>query len=96
LAKDKIVPLTIAILFSVMMRHNVEQFTNLSYQPRGNTQGLWTLFNISLPSSADNNANVKLGFEWKNNSDGQGVILLCPDSMIIYTFTAMFPLQIFL
>lgn len=58
----------------------------------GNSQGLWTLFNISLPSSADNNANVKLGFEWKNNSDGQGSDpSFALDSMIIYTFTSNVP-----
>ena len=36
-------------------------------------QGLWTAFSVNLPPSADNNANVKLGFRWTNNDDGIGV-----------------------
>ncbi len=36
-------------------------------------QGLWTAFSIILPSSADNNPNVKIGFNWTNNDDGIGV-----------------------
>ncbi len=35
-------------------------------------QGLWTSYTISLPASANNNANVKIGFEWVNNDDGIG------------------------
>lgn len=33
-------------------------------------QGLWTLFTIDLPASANNNSNVKIGFRWDNNEDG--------------------------
>ncbi len=33
------------------------------------TQGQWNQFNISLPASANNNANVKIGFLWENNDD---------------------------
>jgi hypothetical protein len=29
-------------------------------------QGIWTSFSVALPSSANNNASVKLGFRWKN------------------------------
>lgn len=35
-------------------------------------QGLWTSFSIPLPASANNNANVKIGFRWINNDDGVG------------------------
>lgn len=35
-------------------------------------QGLWTNITIALPASAIGNANVKIGFEWKNNDDGAG------------------------
>ena len=33
-------------------------------------QGEWTQINVTLPASADNNANVKIGFRWVNNEDG--------------------------
>lgn len=36
------------------------------------TQGQWTAFTIDLPASADNNANVQLGFRWVNNDDNIG------------------------
>lgn len=35
-------------------------------------QGLWTSFSSQLPSSANNNPNVKIGFYWVNNDDGIG------------------------
>jgi hypothetical protein len=35
-------------------------------------QGLWTGFSITLPPSANNNPNVKIGFNWTNNGDGIG------------------------
>lgn len=35
-------------------------------------QGRWTSISIALPQSAIGNANVKIGFEWKNNDDGVG------------------------
>lgn len=35
-------------------------------------QGKWTAYSIGLPLSANNNANVKLGFNWTNNGDGVG------------------------
>jgi hypothetical protein len=35
-------------------------------------QGLWTSRSITLPSSANNNANVKIAFNWENNDDGVG------------------------
>lgn len=38
----------------------------------GGGQGLWTAYSISLPASANNNANVRVGFQWVNNDDGAG------------------------
>lgn len=35
-------------------------------------QGVWTTFSMLLPSSADNNPNVKIGFNWTNNADNIG------------------------
>ncbi len=35
-------------------------------------QGTWTARTITLPASADNNPNVKIGFRWVNNEDGAG------------------------
>jgi len=34
--------------------------------------GLWTHFTATLPGTADNNASVKIGFQWTNDNDGQG------------------------
>ena len=36
------------------------------------SQGRWTAFSAVLPASANNNANVKIGFLWINNDDGVG------------------------
>lgn len=33
-------------------------------------QGIWTNFSIALPTSANNNPNVRIGFRWVNNDDG--------------------------
>lgn len=38
----------------------------------GICQGIWTPFSIALPASANNNPNVKIGFQWVNNGDGVG------------------------
>ncbi len=35
-------------------------------------QGLWTTFSIALPADANNNPNVKIGFNWTNNDDNVG------------------------
>lgn len=34
--------------------------------------GQWTAFSATLPATADNNPNVKIGFTWTNNDDGVG------------------------
>lgn len=36
-------------------------------------QGLWTTYSIVLPPTADNNSNVKIGFRWLNNEDGDAL-----------------------
>jgi hypothetical protein len=33
-------------------------------------QGIWTHYTIALPASADNNSQVRVGFRWINNEDG--------------------------
>ena len=33
-------------------------------------QGIWTAYSIRLPVSANNNPNVRIGFNWTNNGDG--------------------------
>ncbi len=37
-----------------------------------NGAGQWTNYMVALPASANNNPNVKIGFNWTNNNDGQG------------------------
>lgn len=34
--------------------------------------GTWTAYSLTLPSSADNNPNVRLGFQWDNDDSGAG------------------------
>lgn len=35
--------------------------------------GLWTLYSVTLPPSADNNPSVRIGFRWTNDNGGVGV-----------------------
>lgn len=35
-------------------------------------QGRWTTYSVTLPASANNNPNVRIGFRWINNDDGIG------------------------
>lgn len=35
-------------------------------------QGTWTAYSFALPASANNNATVKIGFNWTNNDDATG------------------------
>ncbi len=35
-------------------------------------QGTWTYYSVALPASANNNANVQIGFEWTNDGNGTG------------------------
>ena len=34
--------------------------------------GTWTTFTVALPAAADNNANLKIGFRWRNDNGGTG------------------------
>jgi len=38
----------------------------------GTSQGQWAKRTVALPSSADHNPNVKIGFRWVNDEDGIG------------------------
>jgi hypothetical protein len=38
----------------------------------GTRQGQWTSITLSMPVSTDFNPNVKIGFNWTNNDDGNG------------------------
>lgn len=35
-------------------------------------EGLWDNYSVYLPASANNNPNVRIGFQWVNNDDGIG------------------------
>jgi PKD repeat protein len=35
-------------------------------------QGLWTAYSAALPATCENIADLRIGFRWKNNSDGVG------------------------
>ena len=41
-----------------------------TFSPTCSPQGQWTARNIVLPASANNNPNVRIGFRWINNDDG--------------------------
>jgi hypothetical protein len=47
---------------------------NMAKTPLGSCspQGMWAAYTFALPASANNNANVKIGFNWTNNDDGVG------------------------
>lgn len=38
----------------------------------GTNQGSFTAYSVQLPESANNNPNVRIGFNWTNNADSQG------------------------
>ena len=38
----------------------------------GEQEGLWGAYTVALPATANNNANIKIGFWWQNNDDGVG------------------------
>jgi Bacterial Ig domain len=37
-----------------------------------NSQGQWTAYSIALPAACNNIANLKIGFNWENDDDGNG------------------------
>jgi gliding motility-associated-like protein len=63
--------------FASVWYFNGATWTNLGVVPQSNNagcggQGKWTAATVALPASADNNANVKIGFSWQNDDDGAG------------------------
>jgi len=57
-------------------------------------QGMWTAFSAALPSTCDNNPNVRIAFHWQNNGDDVGtdpsfavddITLTAPGSSDIFT-----------
>ena len=48
------------------------QLFDLAKTPLCAGQGLWTAYSVVLPAGANNNPNVKIGFQWVNNDDGAG------------------------
>jgi hypothetical protein len=38
----------------------------------GYSQGQWTTYTLALPAAFDNNPNVRIGFNWRNNGNGSG------------------------
>lgn len=38
----------------------------------GYSQGQWTTYTLALPASFNNNPNVRIGFNWRNNGNGSG------------------------
>jgi len=54
----------------------------------GSRQGIWTAFSGALPVSADNNANVKIGFNWTNDgSSGLDPSFAVDDISVTYLTT---------
>jgi gliding motility-associated-like protein len=39
----------------------------------GGSDGIYAVYTVALPASANNNANVRLGFQWVNDDSGSGV-----------------------
>lgn len=38
----------------------------------GYSQGQWTVYTLALPAAFDNNANIRVGYHWRNNGNGSG------------------------
>ncbi len=38
----------------------------------GYSQGQWTTYTLALPAAFNNNPNVRIGFNWRNNGNGSG------------------------
>ena len=51
-------------------------------------QGLWSLYSAPLPPNCQNNPNVRIGFNWKNNDDGLGTDpSFAVDNIKVYNLT---------
>lgn len=64
-------------------------WNNLGVLPRTvgicSPQGYWTNYTIPLPASANNNPNIKIGFNWKNNANSAGTDpSVAIDDIILY------------
>ena len=58
-------------------------------------QGRWTaITSISLPVSADNNPNVRIGFRWVNNGDGSGSDPSFAVDDITVSYTVSLPVEL--
>lgn len=75
---------------SAWAQQNILAKTNLG---NCSPMGQWTAITINLPASADNNANVKIGFRWVNNDDGLGndPSFAVDDITVAYMTTIGFP-----
>jgi len=68
-------------------------------------QGLWTYYSVALPASANNNANVKIGFNWTNNTNSFDdndflnnsveIVSFAVDSIVLKTTAAIAPVTAF-
>lgn len=38
----------------------------------GYSQGQWTTYSLALPAAFDNNPNIRVGYNWRNNGNGSG------------------------
>jgi len=47
------------------------------------SNGLWTHYSVTLPVSADNNANVQIGFKWSNDTNNYDTISFAVDSIAL-------------
>ncbi|MBA3680455.1 MAG: gliding motility-associated C-terminal domain-containing protein [Bacteroidetes bacterium] len=52
-------------------------------------QGLWTAFSIALPASANNNANVRVGFRWQSSDPTGSDPSFAVDDITLSTLAAL-------
>ncbi|MGZ3885499.1 MAG: choice-of-anchor J domain-containing protein, partial [Bacteroidia bacterium] len=53
-------------------------------------QGLWTSYTVALPASANNNANVKVGFRWQNTDPSGATLSVAIDDVQLLASAAAF------
>lgn len=59
----------------------------------GFRQARWTAFNVALPASANNNANVRIGFNWTNNNVSGNDPSFAVDDISI-TYVTLLPISL--
>lgn len=59
----------------------------------GARQGRWTAFNIALPNTANNNPNVKIGFDWTNNNISGDDPSFAVDDIVV-TYVTLLPISL--